>query len=91
MLAITVNTLNEKGQKYKLSQDKGVFSIIFGIIANGKKEKVEIVPVESEIIVKLLDTEKRLDEAGFGTFIGSVLELKALQEKESKLIEALKA
>lgn len=91
MLAIVINTLNDKGQKYKISQDKGVISAIFGIMANGKREKVEIVPVESEIIVRLLETEKRLDEAGFGTFVDSVLELKALQEKESKLIETLKA
>lgn len=93
MLAIIINTLNEKGQKYKVSQDKetGIVSMIFGIMANGKKEKVEVVPGENTITVKLLETEKSIDEAGLGTFIDSIIELKALQEKEVKLIEALKA
>lgn len=91
MLAIVINTLNEKGQKYKLSQDKNLISAIFGIIANGKKEKVEIIPTEKEVIVKLLEKEKKFDEEGFGLFIDKILELKALQEKENNLIEDLRA
>jgi hypothetical protein len=91
LLANTINVLNEKGIKYKVEQKDATLSMAFGLIAEGKKNKVELVPGEADIQVKVLGTEKAVDEAGLGQFLDTVLELKALQEKETQLIDTLKA
>lgn len=92
MVATTINVLNEKQLKYKVSSKDGMISMIFGILTQGvTKNKVEIIPCESEILVKIFETERKFaDEKAFGGFIDTILELKAIQEKETALIEELK-
>lgn len=92
MLSIAINVLNEKEVKYKFSQKNGVSSMLFGLLTQGVKNKIEVLPSESEITVKIFDIEKKFtDEVGFGGFINTIIELKALQEKENALIDQLKA
>lgn len=91
LLANTINVLNEKGVKYKVTQEATGLAMAFGIIAEGKKTKVEVIPGEAEIAVKGIGAEKSLNEEGFGTFLDTVVELRAIQEKEAKLLESLKA
>lgn len=91
LLANTINVLNEKGFKYKVEQKDASLSMAFGLIVEGKKNKIEVVPGEADIQVKVFGTEKQVDEAGLGQFLDTILEIKALQEKEAQLIESLKA
>ncbi|PLS19149.1 hypothetical protein CVD28_01705 [Bacillus sp. M6-12] len=91
LLANTINVLNEKGFKYKVEQKDATLSMAFGLIAEGKKNKVEVVPGETDIQVKVLGSEKSVDEAGLGQLLDTILEIKALQEKEALLVESLKA
>lgn len=89
-LANAINVLNEKGFKYKVEQKEAVLSMAFGLIAEGKKTKVEVIPGEVDIQIKVLGAEKQVDEAGLGQFLDTVVELKAIQEKEAQLLETLK-
>lgn len=91
LLANAINILNDKGVKYRVEQKKGAsISFAFGLHVKEKPEKIEVIPEETAIQVKVLGTEKKLDEAGFGLFLDTIIEIKALQEKEVQLIEALK-
>lgn len=91
MIATTINVLNEKGLRYKVIQDNGVLTLVFGVMTHGTKNKVSIITNENEIIAKIFDTEKKFtEESSFGAFIDVIAELKAVQEKETNLIEQLK-
>jgi tRNA A37 threonylcarbamoyltransferase TsaD len=91
LLAKTINTLNEKSIKYKVEQEGGELSMAFGLMASGAKTKVVLIPNETDIQIKVIGTEKTVDETALGEFLDTVIELKAIQEQEAKLIETLKA
>jgi hypothetical protein len=94
-LVQTVNTLNEKGLRYKAIEKDGLAVFQFGIVvpdaANGKvsREVIEVTPKPKGITISLMGKEKILDGEGFGGFVENVLRLKALQEDESKIIAGL--
>ncbi|MFF2531244.1 hypothetical protein ACFVS2_20290 [Brevibacillus sp. NPDC058079] len=92
-----VNTLNEKGLRYKAIEREGQPVFQFGIVVpdaqKGKvaKEIVEISPKAEGIAISLMGKEKPMDGKGFEEFVDGVLKLKALQEEELKLISELSA
>lgn len=88
-LANAINTLNEKDINYKVVTEGANLSIIFGVMARGQKTKVELIPGEEEIKALLLNKEKTLTPEELTVFIDNILELKAINEQETKVLEAL--
>lgn len=97
LLVEALNTLNDKGLRYKAVTKEGAAVFQFGVavpdVAKGKvaKEIIEVTPKAETITISLMGKEKEVNGEGFATFVDGVLELKALQEKEAKLIEVLSA
>lgn len=87
-----LNTLNEKGLRYKAEvSEAGQMAFKFAMLLGGKKAVVQITPLDDKIAVTGLGNDKGLDLPGFETFVDKVLETKAIQEKLSGLEDELKA
>mgnify|MGYP000862523932 FL=1 len=98
LLANTINTLNEKELKYKVSNEGSDVTIVFGLIMKGQKSAAVLTPGDETIKVKIQKTEKADKEVvslkeitgdEFPAFIDNILELKALYEREAQLIKML--
>lgn len=97
MVVETINTLNDKGQKYKAVTKEGGAVFQFGIAVpdyankGGKvaREVIEVAPKADAIQISLMGKEKTVDVKGLEDFIDGVSKLKALQEEEAKLIADL--
>lgn len=97
LLANTINTLNEKEFRYKVNSEAEGVSIVFGFISQGQKVKVEILPKDETVGIRLsssdkgVKSEKEVDKDGIVGFLDAVLEIKALNEQESTLFNSLVA
>lgn len=89
LFASIINTLNEKELKYKVMAEGDSLSAAFGIIAQGKKSKVELISVGAIIKAKILGKEKELSQDDLSVFVDDILELKAMVEKENQLIKKI--
>lgn len=92
LLAVeALNTLNEKGLRYKAEVNEGNMAFLFGMLLGGERHKVLITPFEESIQVTGLGDEKNFDTEGFEAFVDQVLTVKAKQEELAKLEEELKS
>ncbi|MBP1309191.1 hypothetical protein JOD82_002211 [Paenibacillus sp. 1182] len=96
-LVQVVNTLNEKGLRYKAVEKEGLAVFQFGLLVPDSKknlltkEGVQITPNDESVSVLFMGKEKSLDTEGFEKFVDNVIKLKACQEDELKLISELSA
>lgn len=86
-----LNTLNEKGLRYKAEVNEGKMAFKFGMLVGGKKSVVLVTPNDENIAVTGLGNDKALDVEGFETFVDKVLNVKAVQEQLAGLEDELKA
>jgi len=86
-----LNTLNEKGLRYKAEVNEGKMAFKFGMVASGTKSVVLVTPNDENIAVTGLGNDKTLNVEGFETFVDKVLNVKAIQEQLAGLEEDLKA
>lgn len=81
----TINTLNEKGFRYKAEAIDGGLAFKFGMMLEGDKKVGIIQPNETEIVVQGLGESKVFDAESFEGFIDKVLNVKAKQEEMNRL------
>lgn len=86
-----LNTLNEKGLRYKGEVNEGKMAFKFGMLVGTKKAVVLVTPNDESISVSGLGNEKALNGEQFGQFVEQVLHVKSVQEDLVKLEEALQA
>lgn len=96
-LAVVINQLNDKGIKYKVIQEGEKVIMAFGLVMNGERKKVEIVPQIENIHINVLDVdkgaeptetkEKEVDEAGLSQFLTTVIKIRVVQEKDAEVLK----
>lgn len=97
MVVEIINTLNDKGQKYRAVTKENVPVFQFGIAVpdyakkEGKvaREVIEVSPKAEAIHISVMGKEKEVDAKGLEEFLDNVSKLKALQEEEAKLVAEL--
>ena len=89
LLTNTINILNEKDLKYKVVSEGADISIVFGIMFQGQKSKVELIPGDEVVKTRLLNSEKEISADELPAFVDNILELKALYERETEIFKLL--